>query len=350
MEILKSIIVVTGWVLAADLLVAQSGWRGLQPGISTRPQVERVTGPPSQALTDTLTEYKGAQPSDRLLVQYRSGGVAERIEVILGAPIDRTAAQSELALPANPEVTKSNSRGKTEEFYGFAMVVLTLGNGRVERYAFYSSELFEASGGKRATAPPSSAATAATLTANAPKPPPAEKVSPARELVTIPAATRLAVRLIDKLSTNTNKAGDRFRATLDQDLSVNGSVIAAKGAEVEGKITVSTKSGRVKGLGEMHLELTSLRLATGQIASISTGAFMQTAESSASGDAKKTAAATAIGAAIGAIAGGGKGAAIGAGAGAGVAGGAVLLTRGKPAELSVEALLSFQLTAPVVIH
>jgi hypothetical protein len=56
-----------------------------------------------------------------------------------------------------------------------------------------------------------------------------------------------------------------------------------------------------------------------------------------------------VGAAIGAIAGGGKGAAIGAGAGGAAGTGTVLATRGDPAVLPSESLITFKLQAPVTV-
>jgi len=57
----------------------------------------------------------------------------------------------------------------------------------------------------------------------------------------------------------------------------------------------------------------------------------------------------AAGTAIGAAAGGGKGAAIGAAAGAAAGVGTVMATRGKPAEIPVEARISFRLEQQVVL-
>jgi hypothetical protein len=167
-------------------------------------------------------------------------------------------------------------------------------------------------------------------------------------VLTVPAAAKLEVRLAEKLSTKKNKAGDTFRATLNQRLEVGGIVVAAK-AEVEGRITDLQRSGRVKGLGELHLVLTRLRISEGPWVAISTESFVQTAESTAGSDAKKAGVAAGIGATIGAIAGGGKGAAIGAGTGAAAAGGVLLATRGKPAELAVEAVITFQLADAVTV-
>ena len=330
------------------ILYAQGGWFGINAGVSTRGDVERAAGPPLQAITETLVEYKSTAPGDRAFVQYREGGVVERVEVVLAAAKERGIAQRELGLAANPEMSKKNARGKTEEFYGSAMVVLTLGDGRVERYALYSRELFEASGGKMGgpvtiASQPTTGGSAETGLARPPAP------SVFGGYLTIPAATRLDVRLSGPLSTNKNKTGDQFHATLVNDIVVDGQVVARKGAEVEGRVTTATKSGRVKGRGELHLELVSLHTTTGQVVPVATGSFVRTAESSAASDAKKAGAAAAVGAIIGAAAGGGKGAAIGAGAGGAGVGGILMVTRGKPAELPVEALLDFHLTLPVTV-
>jgi hypothetical protein len=100
----------------------------------------------------------------------------------------------------------------------------------------------------------------------------------------------------------------------------------------------------------MTLELTSLEVYGAELVPISTSNFTQTGEGTAGSDGKKLGAATGIGAAIGALAGGGKGAAVGAGAGAAAAAGAILITRGKPAELDVEALVDFELSLPVTVR
>ena len=151
MEIRKLIATVAA---AATSLLAQSNWPGIQPGASTRADVERVAGAAVQAVTQTLVEYKGAHAGDRSFVQYRATGVVERVEVLLGAAQDRAALLRTLGLD-QPEVTRKNARGVTEELYGSKMVVLTVGAGGVERVAYYSRELFEASGGRVGAVKPS---------------------------------------------------------------------------------------------------------------------------------------------------------------------------------------------------
>jgi hypothetical protein len=78
---------------ATASLYAQSGWFGIKAGVSSRAEVERAAGPPVQAITDTLVEYKSAQPGDRAFVQYRAGGVVERVEVVLAATKEHGLAQ-----------------------------------------------------------------------------------------------------------------------------------------------------------------------------------------------------------------------------------------------------------------
>jgi hypothetical protein len=131
-------------------LLAQSNWPGIQPGISTRAEVERVAGAAVQAVTQTLVEYNGAKPGDRAFVQYRATGVVERVEVLLASPMDRATLIRNLGL-GQPEVSRQNARGQTEELFGSKMTVLTLGAGGVERTAYYSRELFEAAGGRKST-------------------------------------------------------------------------------------------------------------------------------------------------------------------------------------------------------
>jgi hypothetical protein len=176
-----------------------------------------------------------------------------------------------------------------------------------------------------------------------PPPPPKPNV------VTIVAGTTLTVRLQEALSSEHNQPGDTFQATLDQPVIVDGFVIAERGARVEGKITELDRSGKVKGLARLVLELNKLNTSDGQRVQVQTSAYERKAEQTKKADAAKVGIGAAIGAAIGGIAGGGKGAAAGAGVGGAAGAGQVLLTRGKPAELAVETRVTFRLQEPVTL-
>jgi hypothetical protein len=158
----------------------------------------------------------------------------------------------------------------------------------------------------------------------------------------LPSGTRLDVRLTESLSTDDNRSGDKFEATLDKDLEADGAVIAPRGSVVVGKVVTSDPGGRVEGKANMSLTLTEIRTKAGAYP-VRTNTLSFTAESSKKQDATKIGAGAAIGAVIGAIAGGGKGAAIGATVGGGAGTGAVLATRGKSVKFPSEQQFTFEL-------
>ena len=190
---------------------------------------------------------------------------------------------------------------------------------------------------------------AAPRPASAPVPTSPEPEPRQPRTVTLPANMPIVVRLVDALSTDTNYAGDTFYAALDEEIMLDGLLVARKGAHVEGRVLESRRAGRVKGVSMLSLELVRLSTADGQTVEVVTNRAKQQGPQSQKSDAKKVGLGAAIGAAIGAIAGGGKGAAIGAGAGAGAGAGTVLTTRGKPVKLPSETRLEFQLMDPVQV-
>jgi predicted small lipoprotein YifL len=177
---------------------------------------------------------------------------------------------------------------------------------------------------------------------------PATPAAPPPPLV-LAEGTKVVVRTTSTLSTKSAESGQTFAATLQEPLEVNGQVIAPKGAEVTGKVVESDPGGRVKGVASISVRLTTLKLANGKEVDLATSVYEKDAPGSKKKDAVKVGIGSGVGAAIGAIAGGGRGAAIGAAAGAGAGTGVVMATRGDPAVISSETVLSFKLTAPVTI-
>jgi hypothetical protein len=169
------------------------------------------------------------------------------------------------------------------------------------------------------------------------------------ETLTIPAGTVIQIRTSDWLSSDHNKKGDPFTASLVQPIVVDGWVVTRRNQNVTGEVTDAVRAGRVKGVSRLQLELSHLTLVDGQLLPVQTTLLNASAGTSKGRDASAIAATTATGAAIGAAATGGPGAAIGAGAGfvASVAG--VLLTRGKPTIIPPEDVLTFRLENPVTI-
>lgn len=174
--------------------------------------------------------------------------------------------------------------------------------------------------------------------------PPPEPPKP----VVIPAGTIFDVVINQGLGSKSSKTGDKFSATLENPVSIDGKIVVPKSSTAKGTVVEAKAKGKVKGEARLKLALTSITI-NGTSYTISTSM----SENTSKGKGKRTAATTgggaAVGAVIGGIAGGGKGAAIGAGvgAGAGFAGGA--MTGNSQIELPAETSLSFQLASPITL-
>jgi len=166
--------------------------------------------------------------------------------------------------------------------------------------------------------------------------------------VTIPAGTRVSVRTIDSIDSSQNQVGDRFKASLEEALVVDGNVVVPKGADVYGRLAESKKSGTFSGKSELQLELTGI-VVNEQTIPLVTGDYELTGKSKGASTAKRTIGGAALGGIIGAIAGGGKGAAIGAGVGGGVGAGSEIITKGDQVKVPSETLLDFTLQQEVSI-
>ena len=171
-----------------------------------------------------------------------------------------------------------------------------------------------------------------------------EPAAPPPPLTTavVPAGTVLEVRLQESLSTKTNQAGESFEMQLDEDLIVDGKLLAPEASRVIGRLTHVKKSGKVEGLAQMGMDLQKIVVGD-EVYSLKSNILTYEAEGTVKEDAKKIGIATGIGALIGAIAGGKKGAAVGTAVGAGAGTGTVLLTSGEEVEFKIEQLFRFTL-------
>jgi len=169
-----------------------------------------------------------------------------------------------------------------------------------------------------------------------------------KTIVTVPAGTQMSIRTIDSIDSTKNHVGDRFQASLEEPLVVDGNVVVPKGADVYGRLAESKTSGTFAGRSELQLELTGI-VVNGQTVPLVTGEYQLTGKSRGASTAKRTVGGAALGSIIGALAGGGKGAAIGAGAGAGVGAGSEVITKGDQVKIPSETLLDFTLKQEVSI-
>lgn len=175
---------------------------------------------------------------------------------------------------------------------------------------------------------------------------PAPTAPPPPAVVVLPTGTHLRVRLDEDLGSKISQPGQTFKATIADDVSVNGTTIVPRGARAEGTVVDAKPLGRFKGGASLEVRLDRVHTKWGSYP-VSTG----TVERAEQGKGKRSAGfiggGGGLGAIIGGIAGGGKGALIGglAGAGAGTAGTA--FTGNKQIVLPAETLLTFRLEHPV---
>jgi hypothetical protein len=165
----------------------------------------------------------------------------------------------------------------------------------------------------------------------------------------IPQGSHVLLRLVNSVTTRTAKEGDYVYLRTANPIVGDGRVIVPQGSYVQGVVSSSRRSGRVKGRAELAIRIETLTFPGGKVvqvnphlASVDAGGTGQQVDSEhqikQSGDhgadAARVATLSGTGAAVGGLAERTWSAAgIGAGAGAGVGLATVLLTRGHEVSL-----------------
>ena len=160
------------------------------------------------------------------------------------------------------------------------------------------------------------------------------------------SGTSIPVTLDIGLHSRQVRRGDAFEVSLDDDIVVDGRILARAGDPVSGRIVDVVTAGRVEGREQLRLTLSELTLA-GKMFSIEASILTMTAESDKDRDLKIVGATSVVGAIIGGITKGKKGAAAGAATGAAAGAGVVLSTRGRPIVLDSGSRLDFVLERSV---
>ena len=83
----------------------------------------------------------------------------------------------------------------------------------------------------------------------APPPPPPQPVT-----YTIPAGTRVTVRLAQTIASNTAHEGDNFDATVTSPIVVNGKTLVPTGSTASGTVTAANSRGKFKGAAVLALK------------------------------------------------------------------------------------------------
>jgi hypothetical protein len=188
----------------------------------------------------------------------------------------------------------------------------------------------------------------------------------------IPQGAHVLLRMENSVNTRTAKEGDFVYLRTAVPIANSGEIAVPAGSYVQGVVSLSKQSGRVKGRAQLAIRLETLTLASGKVYKFSphlssphlnsvdageTGQKVEGPENTveqAPGrgqDAERIAILAGSGAALGGIADRSwKGAGIGSGVGSAVGLATVLLTRGKEVELRRGSALDVVFDRPVALE
>jgi len=144
------------------------------------------------------------------------------------------------------------------------------------------------------------------------------------QTVVVPAGTAVHFKLKQTINTANAKVGEHVPIELTQAIVVNGRTVANAGAPGHVRITAAESSGRIGGSAKLAFRLSSITLANGTRADVSSSSYYREGKAHAKHNAAYITGAAALGALAGQAVGGNrnstaKGAAIGAGVGIGAA-------------------------------
>jgi hypothetical protein len=84
----------------------------------------------------------------------------------------------------------------------------------------------------------------------------------------IPQGSHVLLRLVNSISTRTAAIGDYVYMTTATPIVANGGVVVPVGSYVQGVVTQSQRSGRVKGRAELSIRIETLTLPAGKVVKI----------------------------------------------------------------------------------
>ena len=164
--------------------------------------------------------------------------------------------------------------------------------------------------------------------------------------ISVPAGTRILIRLSETLSSANQRAGARFTGQLETNLMAQGVVVAPRGTTVHGQLVSAQSAGKMSGGSELALQLTDIVI-NDTAHPIMTDTYQLQGQGRGGQTARNVATGAGLGSVIGAVAGGGRGAAIGAAAGGGLGTArAAGSGGGQQVNLAQGTLLEFRLQQP----
>lgn len=168
--------------------------------------------------------------------------------------------------------------------------------------------------------------------------------------VSVPAGTNLTIRINQRISVKTSRAGDHFDGEIVEPvIGDNNAIVIPKGAPVGGIVEASHRRGHFKGASILELRLTSLTL-NGTQYRIDTRDLTRTKKGKGKRSAAFIGGGTGLGMLVGGVASGGVGLLVGGLAGGGAGTAVAGLTGNRDIEIPSESIVHFRLANDLVVQ
>ena len=168
--------------------------------------------------------------------------------------------------------------------------------------------------------------------------------------VNVPAGTNLTIRINQRISVKTSRAGDRFDGEIVEPVvGDNNNIIIPKGTPVGGIVEVSHRRGHFKGASILDLRLTSLTL-NGNRYRLDTRDLRRGKKGKGKRSAAFIGGGSGLGMLVGGVATGGVGLLVGGLAGAGAGTAVAGMTGNRDIEIPSESIVRFRLANDLVVQ
>lgn len=193
--------------------------------------------------------------------------------------------------------------------------------------------------------------------AGAPAPPPsgptvsAVPLPPPPTNLTVAAGTTLAIRVDQRISVKSSRAGETFTGELVEPVinPNDNSVVIPKGATVDGVVDESHRRGHFKGRSVLELRLTSLTM-NGTKYPLNTRDLTQTKKGKGKRSAAMIGGGAGLGMLVGGVATGGVGLVVGGLVGGGAGTAAAGMTGNRDLDIPAESIVHFKLADDLVVQ
>jgi hypothetical protein len=168
--------------------------------------------------------------------------------------------------------------------------------------------------------------------------------------VRIPAGTRLTIRVDQRISVKTTRAGITFTGEIvDPVLGTDNNVLVPKGSTVEGVVDAAHRRGHFKGRSILELRLTSLTL-NGTRYPLQTRDLRESKKGKGKRSAAMIGGGSGLGMLVGGVATGGVGLVVGGLVGGGAGTAAAGLTGNRDLDIPSESIVHFTLADDLVVQ